>query len=302
MKTLLGSLQNLFSAENEFFAMAKKGKRITHIAVVIPLVFVFIIGSGVIAFIPGQLLANSVDLSNAFIEFYNLFVAFGLIIFFVWLWVRFFEKRSFKTIGFTAAGALKKYFSGFFSGIIMLSIVIGLMAIFGTINSPESHKPFSINILGTILFLLLGYIIQGAAEETVARGWQFQVIGARYKPWLGAVVSSVIFALLHGFNEGISLLAFLNLFLFAFLLIIIILRNKSIWAACGWHTAWNWTMENIYGLEVSGTKGVGSVFNLSANGPSFITGGEFGPEGSIFTTIVLLGGMIVLLILESKNK
>jgi hypothetical protein len=61
-------------------------------------------------------------------------------------------------------------------------------------------------------------------------------------------------------------------------------------------------MENIYGLKVSGTEGLGSVLNLSTEGPNYLTGGDFGPEGSILTTFVLLGGMIVLLILNRKNE
>ena len=191
--------------------------------------------------------------------------------------------------------------TGFLSGFVMLGVVVGLMALFGVIGFKEKVEPFSIDFFGVMMLLLLGYIVQGAAEEVMARGWQFQVIGARYKPWLGAVISSVIFASLHGLNPGVSVLAVVNLLLFAFLLIFIILNDGSIWAACGWHTAWNWTMENIYGLKVSGTEGGASVLGLTAEGSNYITGGGFGPEGSIFTTIVLLAGMIVILILESKK-
>ena len=89
--------------------------------------------------------------------------------------------------------------------------------------------------------------------------------------------------------------------MFAVLLIIFILYDRSIWAACGWHTAWNWTMENIFGLKVSGTEGIVSVFKFSTQGPDYITGGNFGPEGSILSSIVLLAGIFVLLILESRK-
>lgn len=302
MKTIFEALRNLFSSENEFFAMAKTGKRITHIAIAIPMIIVFLFGGMIISEgLIYQLIFQNLELSRPLQDFYSLFVSFGAVIFTVWLWVHFFEKRSLRSLGFTAKGAFNKYISGFLSGFIMLGVVVGFMAIFGTIGLQEKAEPLSLNFIGVMLLLLLGYIVQGASEEIIARGWQFQVIGARYRPWLGAVISSVIFALLHGFNHGVSPLAIINLLLFAFLLIFIILRDKSIWAACGWHTAWNWTMENIYGLKVSGSEGTGSVLNLSIEGPNFLTGGDFGPEGSIFTTIVLLAGMLIILILETKE-
>jgi len=301
MKSLIKSLQDLFSSDNEFFVMARTGKRITHIAIAIPIVIVFIIVAQIISVIPGQLLVNNFDLSDVLIEFYNLFISFGLVIFVVWIWVRFFEKRLFRSIGFVKKGALKFYLKGFFIGLIMLAIVVTLMRIVGVVSFTKSPEPINLNMIGVIILMLVGYMVQGAGEEVLARGWQFQIIGARYKPWLGAVISSIIFALLHGMNTGVSLLAVINLILFAFLLTFLILYDKNIWAACGWHTSWNWAMENIYGLKVSGTEGLGSVLDSSINGPNYLTGGDFGPEGSIFTTMVLIGGMIIILIRNSKK-
>jgi membrane protease YdiL (CAAX protease family) len=304
MITLFKTLKNLFAPDNKFIDLARSGKRITHIAVAIPFIIVFIIVGGIISYIPGQfLLADKLDPSEAFISFYNLFVSFGITIVLVWLWVKFFEKRSFKTLGFTSQGALKKYLKGFFVGLLMLSIVMVLISIFGKVQIVENPDPFNLRVLGIIGLLLIGYMVQGAAEEILARGWQFQVIAARYKPWLGAIISSVMFALLHGFNSGISPIALVNLFLFAILLLLFILQDRSIWAACGWHTSWNWALENIFGLKVSGSEGIVSIFKFSTQGPNYITGGDFGPEGSILTSFVLIGGMIFILIFEArKNK
>ncbi len=302
MNYLVKSLQTLFKSDNGFFEMARTGKRLTHIALTIPLVVVFLFGAMIIAVIPGQILVNNIDVSEVVIEFYNLFVSFGVMIILVLLWVRYFEKRSIRTIGFTKTNVLKFYFKGFLTGIIMLSIVIAFMTIFGSISYTKNPEPISLNRIGVMLLLLLGYVVQGAGEEVLARGWQFQVIAARYKPWLGAIISAVIFALLHGMNEGVTVLPIINLILFSFLLTFYILYDKNIWAACGWHTSWNWAMENIYGLKVSGSEGLGSILNLSVEGPNYITGGDFGPEGSIFTTIVLLGGMFVVLYRNAKKS
>jgi membrane protease YdiL (CAAX protease family) len=301
MKTLFQALKDLFSSENEFLFLAKSGKRITHIALAIPLIIVVMLASQIIAYFPGQKIVDYYDSGETFISFYNLFVSFGLVILLIWIWVSLFEKRSFSSLGFHKKNAFKNYFLGFLMGFIMLGTVIILMSIFGSIDYENNPEEFKIELLGTFLLLLGGYVIQGAAEEILVRGWLFQVIAVKYKPWLGAVISSVIFAFLHGLNTGVSALAIVNLLLFAFLLVFLILNHKNIWVACGWHTAWNWTMENIFGLNVSGNEGGDSLLNLTSNGPNLLTGGAFGPEASIFTTIVLLGGMIYILVL-SKNK
>jgi len=303
MNTLIKSLKSLFNPDSEFFQIAREGKRLTHIAIAIPIVIVFLIGGIIITEgIIFQVILQNPDIRPVFRELYNLIISFGFVILLVWIWVRFFEKRKIITLGFVSKRALRNYLEGFFAGLVMLTAVIILMMLSGTIGFKENTGPLTPDLLGVFILMLIGYMVQGASEEILMRGWQFQVIGARYWPWLGAVISSLLFALLHGLNPGVSVLAVINLIMFAFLLIFIILYYRNIWAACGWHTAWNWTMENVYGLKVSGNEGGQSFLNMTAFGPKLLTGGEFGPEGSVFTTMVLLSGMFIVLILESKKQ
>jgi len=58
--------------------------------------------------------------------------------------------------------------------------------------------------------------VQGPAEEVLFRGWLLPVIGARYLPWIGVLVSSLIFSLAHAGSMSYAPLvplALLNLFL-----------------------------------------------------------------------------------------
>ena len=302
MKNFSNAFIELFSKENDFFVLAKSGKRITHIAIAIPLLIVIFFAGFIFSeLLVFQILLKNPQVPRIFRELYTLIISFGSVILFVWLWVRLFEKRSLFTVGFTKSKALKKYLSGFLTGILMLSGVMLLMVIFGNVQFEVGANVFNFNVFHIIFLFLIGYIVQGASEEILARGWQFQVIGARYKPWLGALISAILFVLLHGLNPGITIFAIVNLLLFAFLMIVLVLRNKSIWAACGWHSAWNWCMETIFGLNVSGTEGSGSLLNLTSKGSEFMSGGEFGPEGSIFSTIVLIVGILVLVLKKSNN-
>ncbi|MFC2135502.1 lysostaphin resistance A-like protein [Bacteroidota bacterium] len=290
-------LSTLFNPENSFFKLAQPAKRIPHIAlssVLIPLLFIMF-GALLyqLCFVP--LVIGDIESVSPFTrEVLTLMIMFLMIILGVFIWVKLVEKRPFYTLGFTKNRAFKKYLFGFGTGVLMISAVVGLMALSGGIQIQQDSSTISgIPSLAGVLILLLGFIIQGGAEEITTRGWQFQVIGIRYKPWIGALVSSIFFAVLHGFNKGVSVLAVFNLFLFALLLVLYVMNDGSIWSACGWHSAWNWTMGNVFGLEVSGTGISATLFDLETTGHDLITGGSFGPEGSIFSTFVLLTGIIL---------
>ena len=172
MKIIIESLQRLFNKENDFFTLAKSGKRLTHIALAIPLVIIFLLGGMIISQIVFQIIFQkiilNVSLQKELIAFYGLFVSFGFVILVVWMWVRFFEKRSLSTLGFTKNRAFKKYLTGFLSGVFMLTVVITLMALFGTIGFKENPKPIDLKLIGVFGLMLLGYIVQGASEEILA--------------------------------------------------------------------------------------------------------------------------------------
>ena len=68
------------------------------------------------------------------------------------------------------------------------------------------------------------------------------------------------------------------------------------------HSIWNWAQGNLFGFEVSGLNLQSSILiDLMEDGPNWITGGLFGPEGGIAVTLMLLVAMLLLL-LWSRRK
>ena len=207
------------------------------------------------------------------------------------------------TIGFTKENALKKYLVGFATGIVMNISVIATLAIVGCIEfSSESIAVTGINAIGGVLVFLLGYIIQGASEEILTRGWIFQVIGSRYKPWLGVLIASILFSIMHLGNDGVNIFAAINIFLIAILLSLFVMKDSSIWGACGLHSAWNWTLGNVFGLSVSGTGEKTSLIDMNTTGNELLSGGEFGVEGSIILTLLLVGLISAISIFLLRNR
>lgn len=112
---------------------------------------------------------------------------------------------------------------------------------------------------------------------------------------LAVISNSLVFSLLHGFNIAPSkelVFRLINILLFGLYISVYAIREQSLWGVCGWHAAWNWLLGVGFGLEVSGQRldVTPLVVDLASTDavPWFITGGQFGPEASLVTMLVLL--------------
>jgi len=113
-------------------------------------------------------------------------------------------------------------------------------------------------------------------------------VGSSNNKWLAVMISSAAFGMAHIGNPGISVLAMINLILFGVFAALYMIYFDDIWGGCAIHSIWNFTQGNLYGISVSGSADSESVFRTTAKtSHAFLTGGKFGIEGSIFTTLVL---------------
>jgi hypothetical protein len=65
------------------------------------------------------------------------------------------------------------------------------------------------------------------------------------------------------------------------------------------HFTWNFVQEVVFGFPVSGIKYFDTFISFVSTGPEWITGGHFGPEGSIIVSVLLLA--VSLLIIYNKK-
>ena len=220
-------------------------------------------------------------------------LTFGGTILIVFLWVRFIEKRPFSSIGFWKEQFLKKYVKGALIGFVFISVPVLLLVITGVVQLQMQHITPTV-ILG-ILGSLIAFLVQGATEEIVVRGWLFPVISVRSRIWIGVVVTSFLFGFLHLLNPGITVLSIANIILVGVFAAFYVLKENSLWGICAWHSIWNWAQYNVYGFAVSGTTVFSTpLFKSVTSGPDALHGGTFGIEGSVITTIMLAIASIVL--------
>lgn len=209
------------------------------------------------------------------------------------------EIRPISSMGVKKEKVILHYIMGIIIGIVMMT-VITLISIITGVNSISLCDDIR---LGIILLYLLGFFIQGMSEEFIFRGYLMTTIGGHHSPWLAVVISSGAFALAHMFNPGFGVLSCINLFLFGMFASLYMIYSGNIWGVCGIHSIWNFMQGNFYGISVSGTGDTESVFRTTAQTSySWLSGGSFGIEGSIFTTIVLIAGIIIALIKIKKTK
>jgi membrane protease YdiL (CAAX protease family) len=316
-------MNSILNPNNHIFELARSGLRLPHGIVAVVLSFVFVlaaqfIGGGPAIFIIVALSLQG-DVQTAFERPDDLMqlalpdtvlertilltLAFAPIFLLLWAWLKWYEKRPFWTLGLEWQGVWFKYLRGLLVGLVMFAGSVGISAVFGFMAFEEQGpQPQGLAALGGVLLVFVGWTVQGPAEEALARGWLLPVIGARHKPLWGIVISALVFAVYHSLNPNLSPIAFLNLFLFGVLTAFYALYEGGLWGVFGIHAAWNWAQGNIFGLEVSGIPPAGgTLFNLMETGPDAITGGQFGPEGGLAVTAVLIVSSIIVWLIQVRN-
>lgn len=245
------------------------------------------------------LFSNNKDLLSLLITLFS-FVFISLLVFFR---VKVIEKRSLSSIGFNKNNWLKKYSLGFLIGLAMMSIIVLILLPFGYITIEKNPiQPVGVSAIASVLVILFGWIIQGATEEIVTRGWLLNILSTKYNIGVGLLISSTLFGLMHLTNPNVNYIAVINIILVGLFYGLYVIKTNDLWAVCGMHSAWNFAQGNLFGFEVSGLDvSVGSLIDLNLVGSDFVTGGIFGPEAGITATFILLASIGILLFIDKKR-
>lgn len=229
------------------------------------------------------------------IQMVMMYYAFAIYILLVFLYCKFVEKRSFKSIGFHKL--LPDYISGAGIAGILLIIIMTVCCFTGTIHFDGVNKDTD---LIYIVALLGGLMVQGAAEEIMGRGFLMTSLLKKMSTPGAIFWSTTAFAFPHFFTLFTAdfkyvLLGVINLYLVSAIFSILMLCKKNIWIACGLHSVWNFLIYGVFGLTLSGNDaGTTGILCFSVKESSMINGGSYGVESSIITTIILAVTMIIL--------
>ena len=139
-------------------------------------------------------------------------------------------------------------------------------------------------------------------EEVLIRGLVLRILAEVFGRWWALAVSSLLFGVLHMANPGSSVIVGLGLVIEAgFLLGVAYLWTERLWLPIGLHGAWNFAQAAIFGGALSGLH-VSAIIDARLVGPDWISGGAFGIEGSLLSTIVCAGAGCVILMLTLRKR
>ena len=263
--------------------------------------FSLVIGFLAEFFSPGNGTASIQDFFYHYLLYYELF-SFVIILFLFIFWVKVIEKNALSSLGFVKRNWLKYLVWGILLSLLQMG-VIALVYQVGGIGSFELNE-LSLEPILFILGLFPFWLLQGGTEEVATRGWLLTRIAARTNLPFAIAISSSLFGILHMGNAGVTFLSVLNIILDGVLAGLLFIYTDSIWLVVAQHGTWNYVQGNLLGFQVSGTGADASIFSFTmGDGPDWLTGGVFGAEGSIITTLVLLVSLLIVYRLgERKEK
>jgi hypothetical protein len=140
---------------------------------------------------------------------------------------------------------------------------------------------------GTLLFVSMVLLFGAIGEEMLFRGYGFQVLVAELGPYATILPISILFGMAHMNNANSTVWGIINTVLWGVVFGVAFLRSGDLWLPIGIHFGWNWTLP-LFGVNLSGfTMGSTGYVMRWRLGPLW-SGGAYGPEAGILTTIVLI--------------
>jgi len=99
----------------------------------------------------------------------------------------------------------------------------------------------------------------------------------------------------HADNPDVTIIGITNIFLAAVILVILYFQTRRLWLPIGFHISWNLAQSWLWGFDVSGIKISDQLFVMNPTGPDYLTGGEFGLEGSALSLVLFVALVVWLL-------
>jgi uncharacterized protein len=141
------------------------------------------------------------------------------------------------------------------------------------------------------------FLLSGLAEEFLYRGYAQFTLATGIGFWPAAVLTSTLFGYGHLDNKGENIFGAISVACFGLLLCLFLRRTGTLWCAVGFHLGYDWAQTFFYGVPNSGFIPTHNLFNVTLNGPKWLTGGTVGPEASVICPLVL-GAVAILFSLK----
>lgn len=205
------------------------------------------------------------------------------------------EKREVNEL--SGNGSLKNIILGISIGTVLQCLTILVIYFFGNIRIVSINSFYSVITPFSIAFSVAIF------EEILLRGIIFRIMEEKLGSYSSLIISGVIFGAAHLLNPGSTLISSLCIGLVGIIFGASYIYSRSLWLPIAIHFSWNFVQSGIFGAVTSGNEKTNSLVNTTISGPELITGGAFGPEGTIQATLLwLIVSVIFMIVIIKQNK
>jgi hypothetical protein len=169
-------------------------------------------------------------------------------------------------------------------GALPILLVAGLLIALGQLEPAGPGNWIPAAVLFPV-FLAMAFL-----EEVACRGYLLRNLVESGRTVRGVVYSSAVFAAFHmllpeAWESPVNLL---NIYLAGVLFSLICLLARNLWFPTAIHFSWNYCQGAVLGIPVSGIPLDGLLrLDRPEASSDWLTGGEFGLEGSVLTLAIL---------------
>lgn len=210
------------------------------------------------------------------------------------IFFKYYEKRDVAELA--VKGIVKNLITGTLIGFVLQALTILVVYFNGGFNV------IAVNPISFILVPITVAFTIAIIEEILVRGVFFRILEEKLGSYIALIISGIIFGALHLANPNSTLLSGLCITFAGFLLGAAFIYSRNLWFPIAIHFAWNFTQSGIFGAITSGNEKTNSLLVSKIEGSVLLTGGEFGPEGSIQATLLCLITAAFLLFLSRKQN
>jgi hypothetical protein len=253
-----------------------------------------VIGGGVMAILASLLIEFEPGTPSSFLVSGTLLLIPALLV--GWLAGKVLEGLPFRALGaWFTAGWMRHLALGILLGAATLAMAVLIAFVFGGLRFQVGTADAG-TLARSLAVSLLIFAIGAAGEEVLFRGYILQTFSRSAIAWVGIAMTSLFFAVVHLKNPSANLISTIDTVMAGVWLGIAYLKTRDLWFVWGLHLMWNWMQGSFFGIEVSGLTDFvsASVLKELDLGPAWLTGGSYGLEGGIASTIALVVSTIAI--------
>jgi membrane protease YdiL (CAAX protease family) len=213
------------------------------------------------------------------------------------------EKRPPDVYGLPIRGAFGKLFwQGVGLGFGEITLLIALITAFGGYSFGKivmhGFAAWGWGFLWAAAFVAVGlseeYLFRGYVQYTLARGLGF---------WPAAIALSLVFGAVHLTNPGEGPIGAASVAATGLVFAFALRRTGSLWLAVGWHASFDFGETFLFSIPNSGVVYDRHLSTAVLHGKPWLTGGTVGPEGSVFSFLILgVSALVIHLLFPAKKE